>query len=800
MLSHHRKIAVIGMAGRFPGADSISALLPSLKNGTNLIQEFTKEELLASGVDKTLLDNPHYKRFCGYLEGSEYFDNELFSISNRDAKLLNPQHRVFLECCWSALENAGYPSFNPPGLVGVYAGSSDSEYLHNNLLTDEKIQNECSPFELEIYNSKDQLAPHVSYYLNLRGPSISIQTACSTSLVSIHMACQSILTGESTIALAGGVSIPFIGKRGYLYKEGMNLSVDGRIRSFDEKASGMVSGFGCGVVVLKLLDEAIHDKDYIHAVILGSAVSNDGNNKSGYTAPGVQGQIDAITKAIHIAKVNSNEIQFIEAHGSGTLLGDPIEISALKKAFSLFTSAQQFCAVSSIKANIGHLDVAAGVAGFIKAVLQLKIGMIFPACNFTRHNALINFKDSPFYVPTTPTELDKRRQPGIGAVNSLGIGGTNCFILLQEAAKQTEKIDAPVYQFKKNYFYVAPKKIAAANSPSTQHTINYLSLSKIVRDFWCDVLESDVSNEQISFFDLGGHSISSLILIDKLSKSLKIQLPSSWIHQFPTISDQISELNRMTTQRFSPIIRLKESPNAKTHQLIFFHASQSGAEAYREMAEVLDPRLDFLSVDSINLQKDSGFIESIDLLVDTYVDHILYENLTSKIYLGGWSLGGILALEASKKLQDKGYKIPYVFMLDTIYYSKVSQVFFEKNNYIYFRPDISSAPAYQKLSTRYKEKLSLLSKIETQMVMDYTISAYDGRIMHFIAENPLHSVVPMNDGETSAFRDLKKLNGWPEQMIRFDTHHIQANHQNILTGNSIVGIADTISKVILGAS
>ncbi len=347
---------------------------------------------------------------------------------------MDPQHRHFLECAWEAIENAGWSADEFPGRVGVYAGSGMNTYLIHNLLANPELVANAGLFLLkQTGNDKDVLATRVSYQLNLTGPSLAVQTACSTSLVAIHLACQSLLNHECDMALAGGVTIEIPHGLGYLYREGEILSRDGHCRSFDAASSGTIFGSGLGIVVLRRLEDAVRDGDFIHAVIRGTAINNDGARKVSYLAPSVAGQADAIAEALAVADAEADSISYIETHGTGTTVGDPIEIAALTRAFRASTERNGFCAIGSLKTNIGHLDAAAGVAGFIKTVLALEHRQIPPSLNFSQPNPLIDFDHSPFFVNTRLRDWESDGKPRRAGVTSLGIGGTNAHAILEEA-------------------------------------------------------------------------------------------------------------------------------------------------------------------------------------------------------------------------------------------------------------------------------------------------------------------------------------------------------------------------------
>ncbi|KYF86256.1 polyketide synthase type I [Sorangium cellulosum] len=431
------EVAIVGMAGRFPGARDVATFWQNLCAGVESVAILTDEELLAAGVDPALIARPDYVRARAVLDDIDLFDAELFGFTPREAAALDPQHRLFLECAWEAFENAGLDPERAGGPVGVYAGSSLSGYLTHLFPGGPRLQSAADVAAL-LALDKDFLTTRVSYKLNLEGPSIAVQTACSTSLVAVHLACQGLLTGECDLALAGGVSIGVPQKVGYLYQEGAIASPDGHCRAFDAEARGTVGGSGVGVVLLKRLDDAIADRDAIIAVIKGSAVNNDGRAKVGYTAPRVEGQARVIRAAHAAAGVDADSIGYVEAHGTGTPLGDPIEIAALTRAFRATTDREGFCAIGSAKTNVGHLDAAAGVTGLIKAALAVAHGRIPPSLHFRAPNPALDLESSPFYVAAELAAWTPEGAPRRAGVSAFGLGGTNAHVVLEQAPPPPE--------------------------------------------------------------------------------------------------------------------------------------------------------------------------------------------------------------------------------------------------------------------------------------------------------------------------------------------------------------------------
>jgi phthiocerol/phenolphthiocerol synthesis type-I polyketide synthase E len=424
-------IAVVGMAGRFPGAEDLDEFWENLRDGVEAISRLTREELEAEGVDPALADHPDYVRAKGVLDRAEHFDAPFFNLSPREARITDPQQRLFLEHAWQALEDAGCDPSRFAGPIGVFGGSSMSSYLLSNLLFNPEVAT-ASALELRIANDRDFLSTAVSYRLNLRGPSINVATACSTSLVAIHLACQSLLNRECDAALVGGVSVSFPQRIGYLWQKGGIASADGHCRAFDARATGTVGGEGVGVIFLRRLEDALADGDPVRAVIKGSAVNNDGFLKVGFTAPSVQGQAEVIAEAQAIAGVEPESISYVETHGSGTPLGDSVEMRALNRAFRS-AGQEKSCAVGSLKTAIGHLDAAAGVAGLIKTVLALEHRQLPPTLHFEAPNPELEIENGPFYVNAELRPWESPEGPRRAGVSSFGIGGSNAHVILEEA-------------------------------------------------------------------------------------------------------------------------------------------------------------------------------------------------------------------------------------------------------------------------------------------------------------------------------------------------------------------------------
>ncbi len=426
-------IAIIGMSGRFPGAKNIYEFWENLKSGKDVSKTFTAEELAAAGVDPQLINDPSFVNRGMILDDADCFDATFFGYHPKEAALMDPQHRIYLECAYAALQDAGYNPDQYQGSIGVIGGIARNTYLVNNVMTHPQYFKSIEDFQKGITLEKDFPATRVAYKLNLKGPAINVQTACSSSGVAVHLACQSLQTGDSDMMLVGGGRIQPPLQAGHVHTEGHALSPDGYCRAFDAQANGMVRGNGMSFIVLKKLDQAIKDGDTIHAVIKGTAINNDGADKIGFTAPSIKGQSVAMIRAYQKAGINPETISYIEAHGTGTRIGDPIEIASLTRAFGAFTNKKKFCPIGSVKTNIGHLDAGACIAGIIKTVLALKHELLPANLHFEKPNPQINFDQTPFYVNNELSDWKKGASPRRAAVSSFGLGGTNAHIVLEEA-------------------------------------------------------------------------------------------------------------------------------------------------------------------------------------------------------------------------------------------------------------------------------------------------------------------------------------------------------------------------------
>lgn len=434
------EVAVVGMACHVPGARDLGEYWENLRTGQCAIADFSAAELAAAGVDEDQWGSPHYVPAKGFLPDADRFEAELFGFSASQAAALDPQHRLLLQAAWAALEDAGYHPRHAPGRTGVYVGGGLSEHMLA-AMSDPELATALGPMQVRILTDRDFLAPWVSYRLGLTGPSITVQTACSTSLTAVHLAAQALQLGECDTALAGGVSVNAVHKHGYLHRDGDILSPDGRCRPFDEKAAGTVPGNGTGVVVLRRLADALAGGDPVRAVVRGTAATNDGAARLGFTAPGVDQQSAAIVEAWAAAGLTPSAAQYLETHGTGTELGDRVEVAAMRAAFD----GRGECDIGSVKSNLGHLDAAAGVAALIKTVLMLEHRMLVPTVNVARPHPDLGLGDAPFRLVTSTAQwpVPAGAGPRLAGVTSLGIGGTNVHIVLAEAPCPLRRVDPP---------------------------------------------------------------------------------------------------------------------------------------------------------------------------------------------------------------------------------------------------------------------------------------------------------------------------------------------------------------------
>ncbi len=643
-------IAIIGMSGRFPEAKNISEFWNNLKEGKESIRFFNEAELKDAGVGEDEINNPNYIRAYGILDNKEYFDSGFFAYSPVDAEYIDPQIRIFHEEAWSTLEDAGYNPDTYQGSIGLFAGGSENSIWKVKSLMPASY---LSGFERAQLTDMNFLCKRISYKLNLKGPSVVVQTACSTSLTAVVMACENLESNKCDMALAGGVTINSQKSRGYVYTEGLISSADGHCRAFDINATGTVDGEGCGIVLLKRLDEALNDNDNIHAVIKGYGSNNDGSRKVGFTAPSVAGQAELIKTVQKVGNIAPESIGYIEAHGTGTKMGDPIEIEALKKAFH--TDQRSYCAVGSVKSNIGHLGNAAGIAGLIKTVLSLKHRRLVPSINITQPNPLLKIEQSPFYLSTKLKEWKKKNNyPRRAGVSSFGMGGANVHVILEEAPESYEtikeksaeiinlsaKTETSLINYKRTFlkFINANKDISLSDVSYTLNTgrkhFNYRTsyIASSIEGL-IEKLEDDVESKSRS------------IRINDKEKKIVFMFPGQGIH-YSQIGSGLYEREKEFRDFADHCIDiLKKKRKIDLRNLLFQKGSSTQAKAIINEPHVSACELFIIEVSLANLLIKKG------IRPDAVIGHSLGE------YAAGW-LSGVMSLpDALTLVFDRGLLI-----------------------------------------------------------------------------------------------------------------------------------------------
>lgn len=727
--SAQNAIAIVGMALRFPGADDTEAFWKNLRNGVESVRFFSDEVLLTAGVCETDLSNPAYIKARAVLEGFEYFDASRFGYSPQEARLIDPQQRVFLECAWEALSQVDRPD---DAEIGLFAGCGANTYLLRNLLPNQaSLLSVVDEFQALIANDKDYLTTRVAYKLDLKGPVHTIQTACSTSLVAVHAACLSLQNGECDMALAGGVSIRLPQVTGYFYKEGMINSRDGHCRAYDEQASGTIGGSGAGVVLLKRLADAVADGDDIVAVVRGSATNNDGSLKAGFTAPSISGQKKVILKALDRASAHPDEVSYIEGHGTATVLGDPIEVSALTEAYRMHTKRKEYCALGSVKTNIGHLDAAAGIAGLIKAALCLKAAKLVPSLHFSSPNPKMDLGESPFFVNTEYRDWTPQFGRRFAGVSSFGIGGTNAHVILEEptSASHNVKLSSarlPVLRaadrLHRERHWIDPphpnaaegQGLPAAGSarekPVRVHpsTISWHSVGEI----WGKHLGIDDVKPKDDYFELGGDSLSAVQIIEDINNTYHCNLSPGVLIEIPVLKEFALHLanvksKQQDTHSEGLVIRLK-SGVAPLAPIFVVHAAGGHVYSYRHMVDHMLNDRPVIGLQSPFIIMSLEDLPDMAALAEYLLKHIKEIQPSGPYHLLGSSFGGALSFAIAEKLLDQGDEIAFLGMIDTPGDAAVPQTTFTNDQFLAYH--LSMNVGGERLV--YQNELARLSPVE----------------------------------------------------------------------------------------
>ncbi|VEI20163.1 Beta-ketoacyl-acyl-carrier-protein synthase I [Serratia plymuthica] len=871
-------IAVTGFSFLLPGASNMEELDALLESGQDALTDPLSSDNHREG----------WVSRAGYVQGVDQFDYDLFGMSLRDSYIIEPQQRMFIQCAWRALEQAGYNPTRCALNVGVYSSSSDSHYP--SFLSDSQLAlDKYDPFEIEIGSNKEQQSLRCAYLFDLKGPAVGVQSACSSGLLSVHMAMQGIATGDCDMAIAGGACLPYPLHSGYQYQPGMNLSASGVLASYSHTADGMVPGFGCVVFVLKALDKARSDKDTVYGVITASSINNDGRAKSSYTAPSTSGIARNIQNVLAKSALAAQDIDFVEGHGSGTKIGDVLEVAALTRAFMSPDLATNNTALSSVKANIGHLDVVAGHAGLLKSVLQVWNHKLYPAANFSSLNPNLQLERTPFYVPTE----SRRKENLTGLVNSLGIGGTNCALVIrgeacsslaEEGSSQTvvvmmgadnsgrlqhllcqlqeelkavshsledvaytlarrsvgkgciatftvasltelqEQITAtlrsgvvghPLDVCLKEYTGKAiainaseidaervvtlgsiPKPQTKVDEAPREETIdNAVICEEVLRKIWLENFMLDLIKEEDSFVGLGGHSILALSLVTDINAALDLTLTMDWVEEYDVFNAQLKELNRLVrTKTASSLIKtLFVPPGEARATLIFIHASISGVEIYKKLSKNIANDIEVLGVDSYNLYNENK-ISSIDKLAEKYADDIFerVKDNTAPVFIGGWSLGGLLARKITELLSEK-ITVKGNVLLDSVLYSHNSSVLFTDDYLSYFM-DLGYFSNSITGDDRARENLKSLFDIERNMVKAFEDPKINVPLLNIVATS---SLIPIkNNMLSNVFESLKKANNnWPVSDLMM-VRKINTDHVGLVTELNIDEVSGFIREFL----
>jgi len=795
-------IAIIGMSGRFPGADSLETFWTNLISGkdsiTRKISKNSGNRVLAGGV----------------INNIEEFDAEFFNMTPQEALVTDPQHRLFLEICHEAFEKAGYIPQKYEGSIGVFATCGPLKYLQNNIENNKgDIKN--SDFLINLGNQKDYISTKVSYKFNLRGPSMTIQTACSSSLVAVTTACTHLLTFQCDMALAGGMSISLPQEKGYLYQEGMIFSPDGYCRPFDDSGCGTVPSNGGGVVLLKRYEDAIADGDNICAVIRGYGINNDGFDKVSFSAPSIKGQANAVQMAFDMADINPETISYIEAHGTGTLLGDPIEIDALKKVFGNYTNKKQFCGIGSVKGNIGHLLESAGIVGLIKVVLSLQNRQIPKTVNFKKPNRNIDFEKSPFYVNESLKSWKSDYGILRAGISSFGMGGTNVHMILEENRHIStgKQILLPTYTYKRKRYWI--DDIPSNAKPILEQkksNMDKISIEKELAIIWKELLGEGYYHNTDDFFYQGGDSLMSLELAGYIDKKFHVDWKNSDVLKFPTFSqqaDQILYLQNQSTasEKTTNDMFIKLKDGVGPHPLFIIHQIEGHILQYHNLVELIEYSGPIYGIQSIEARKEILPEDcTIEELASFYVDEINKMGFSPPYKFLGASLGGIIAYEMAFQMKKKSQKVDFLALIDSIAPDQESRnskseeemtalliELFEANHID--RREIKTLSKKHKIERLMKSlNLEILSYGEKKKIFNeicrnwsafqkYKLKVTDEPIIFIEAKRKKFGVMK---------RSLKEL--WKEVAKNIKFYELDTDHLNILKNPKVQKVAEIINQ------
>ncbi len=762
-------IAVVGMSGRFPGSDNIVEFWENLVQGKELISRLSNNELKAFGVKESVINHPNYVNSCGFLENIDKFDNDFFKISSAEAAAMDPQQRLFLEEAYLALENAGCALEKHKGIIGVYAGSGTPHYFYD-LIRTGYFEHYPQSKQLLHYlgNEKDFLALKAAYFLNLKGPVLNINLGSATGLAVIVKACEALSHNDADIMLAGASSLIMPNQFGYIYEPENILSKDGHCKPFDAKSNGTVLGSGVGVLVLKRLEDAIVDQNYIHGVIKGYAMTNDGHDKIGFTAPSVQGQALCVEKALEMANIDMSCLKYIETHGTGTALGDPIEVAALTKGIKKWIDKPQKCFLGSVKANIGHAQSAAGIAGVIKLIMSIKNKKIAPLIHFEKPNSQLNLSSTPFSINSNPIAWNDDIR--IGGINALGMGGVNCHIVVENYNNaDSERTLMPKY-FKKNSHWLAVEEKKESVEYVISKNRDIQSIVEKLTDIWKKTLKINDFSADDNFETLGGSSLQAIDIISEIDRQLNIHIS---LDDFLKNNELILLANYIAKTSSKNLSKEKIevlTKSKKSRTIFIVHPGNGELYAYKELAERLNVEFNLIGIHN-NVFND--LLEephvSIDALAIRYINLIKTIQPTGPYILCGWSFGGVVAFEMSDKLIKRGESVEHLFLIDS--WMKYGKNLHDIN---YFHQ------VYLKKDTGIWGKL-LWQRMEA--LFSYHPNMLDAKITLLKASDVNEEYAEVNSFD----------NHWQKYCkTNIETFLIQGNHESIFESPGIERLAEAI--------
>lgn len=773
MTNKGNDIAVIGISCRFPSCANLGEYWNNLIQGKELITQFNQKDIDRLYVNKNLINDPNYVPACGFLENIDKFDHEFFKISPFEAAAIDPQHRLFIEEAYHALEDAGYAVHRKDQRIGIYAGSGSSNYFYN--LIKNGYLDKLPPSKSLLYslgNEKEFLALRTAYLLNLTGPVLSVNSSSATGLAVIVKACETLANNDADIMIAGAASVILPNEIGYVYEPDNILSPDGHCRPFDMRSSGTVLSAGVGVVVLKRLDAAIADNDFIYSVIKGYSITNDGNEKIGFTAPSIEKQAACIESAFEMANINFNHLKFIETHGTGTTLGDPIEIAALMRGIKKWLNHnQKHCLLGAVKANLGHAQAAASMASFIKLVLTIKNKTITPCIHYTKPNPRLNIEQTPFHFNQEAQEWNEDMR--VGSVNALGMGGVNCHVVVQNYGNEilAARNSPALFQFNK-YSHWALEQKNHTNYPS--HVNNY---EKILHDQLYDIFLKNLNLSELKlskdFNSLGISSLSALAILTDIEHQLKVRLSLDDFFKNGNFNSLLLNIVALQNsyEKTTKVVSLTSKKTGKN--LFIIHPGNGEIYHYEKLSILLNGNINVIGISNSILNNEEENYSNIGEMAKSYIQLIKSIQPTGPYLLAGWSFGGVIAFEISCQLEKEKQHVEHIFLIDS--WTKYSSIIKDKQEFIKMYKNENSQKWADALWKR------------TQLLFEYQPEIVNIPITLFKAKN-----VSYEYKEKDAFD-----NHWQRFCInKIDVHLIDGNHETILDEPGVNIISSLIVSTI----